>query len=238
MESLNGKNALITGAGKGIGKAIAIALAKEGVNLAILARTQQDLEVLSDELRNLGVKVSILTADVGDMHAVDQAVEKAMQEIGPIDILVNNAGIASLGKFLEIAPADVEQMIRVNLLGVYYTTRAVLPSMIERKTGDIVNISSTAGLRGSATTAAYSASKFGVFGLSESLMQEVRKHNIRVTAMAPSTVVTQLAHESNLITGDENRVMHPEDFAELVIGHLKLNRRVFVKDVAIWSTNP
>ena len=238
MESLNGKNALVTGAGKGIGKAIAIALAKEGVNLAIMARTQQDLEILSDEIRNLGVKASILTADVGDMHAVDQAVEKAMQEIGPIDILVNNAGIANLGKFLEIAPADVEQMIRVNLLGVYYTTRAVLPSMIERKTGDIVNISSTAGLRGSATTAAYSASKFGVFGLSESLMQEVRKHNIRVTAMAPSTVVTQLAHESNLITGDEDRVMHPEDFAELVIGHLKLNRRVFVKDVAIWSTNP
>ncbi len=238
MESLNGKNALVTGAGKGIGKAIAIALAKEGVNLAIMARTQQDLEILSDELRNLGVKVSILTADVGDMHAVDQAVEKAMQEIGNIDILVNNAGIANLGKFLEIAPADVERMIRVNLLGVYYMTRAVLPSMIERKTGDIVNISSTAGLRGSATTAAYSASKFGVFGLSESLMQEVRKHNIRVTAMAPSTVVTQLAQESNLITGDEDRVMHPEDFAELVIGHLKLNRRVFVKDVAIWSTNP
>lgn len=238
MESLNGKNALVTGAGKGIGKAIAIALAKEGVNLAIMARTQQDLEILSDELRNLGVKVSILTVDVGDMHAVDQAVEKAMQEIGNIDILVNNAGIANLGKFLEIAPADVERMIRVNLLGVYYMTRAVLPSMIERKTGDIVNISSTAGLRGSATTAAYSASKFGVFGLSESLMQEVRKHNIRVTAMAPSTVVTQLAQESNLITGDEDRVMHPEDFAELVIGHLKLNRRVFVKDVAIWSTNP
>ncbi len=238
MESLNGKNALVTGAGKGIGRAIAIALAKEGVNLAIMARTQKDLEILSDELRNGGVKVSILTADVGDMHAVDDAVEKAMQEIGNIDILVNNAGIANLGKFLEIAPADVERMIRVNLLGVYYTTRAVLPSMIERKTGDIVNISSTAGLRGSATTAAYSASKFGVFGLSESLMQEVRKHNIRVTAMAPSTVVTQLAHESNLITGDEERVMHPEDFAELVIGHLKLNRRVFVKDVAIWSTNP
>lgn len=238
MESLNGKNALVTGAGKGIGRAIAIALAKEGVNLAIMSRTQQDLEVLSDELRNLGVKVSILTADVGDMHAVDQAVEKATREIGNIDILVNNAGIANLGKFLEIAPADVERMIRVNLLGVYYTTRAVLPSMIERKTGDIVNISSTAGLRGSATTAAYSASKFGVFGLSESLMQEVRKHNIRVTAMAPSTVVTQLAQESNLITGDEDRVMHPEDFAELVISHLKLNRRVFVKDVAIWSTNP
>jgi 3-oxoacyl-[acyl-carrier protein] reductase len=93
MDSLNGKNALVTGAGKGIGRAIAIALAIEGVNLAILARTQQDLETLSDELRNLGVKVSILTADVGDMHAVDDAVEKAMQEIGNIDILVNNRAL-------------------------------------------------------------------------------------------------------------------------------------------------
>lgn len=238
MESLSGKNVLITGAGKGIGRALAVALANEGANLAVLARTKKDLENLADEVRKLNIKVSVLVADVGDMQAVNTAVEKAVNELGPIDILVNNAGVAKLGKFLEIKPEDVEQMIRVNLLGIYYTTRAVLPSMIERKTGDIINISSTAGLKGSASTAAYSASKFGVFGLSESLMQEVRKHNIRVMAMAPSTVVTELAHTSNLITGDEEKVMHPEDFAEMVISHLKLNRRVFVKDVAIWSTNP
>jgi len=238
MESLKGKNVLVTGAGKGIGRALSVALAKEGANLAVLARTKKDLEDLADEVSKWNIKVCLLVADVGDMHAVNDAVEKAVKELGPIDILVNNAGVAKLGKFLDVKPEDVEQMIRVNLLGIYYTTRAVLPSMIERKTGDIINISSTAGLRGSASTAAYSASKFGVFGLSESLMQEVRKHNIRVMAMAPSTVVTQLAQTSNLITGDEERVMHPEDFAELIISHLKLNRRVFVKDVAIWSTNP
>ena len=238
MESLKGKNVLVTGAGKGIGRALSVALAKEGANLAVLARTKKDLEDLADEVSKWNIKVCLLVADVGDMQAVNDAVEKAVKELGPIDILVNNAGVAKLGKFLDVKPEDVEQMIRVNLLGIYYTTRAVLPSMIERKTGDIINISSTAGLRGSASTAAYSASKFGVFGLSESLMQEVRKHNIRVMAMAPSTVVTQLAQTSNLITGDEERVMHPEDFAELVISHLKLNRRVFVKDVAIWSTNP
>ena len=238
MESLKGKNVLVTGAGKGIGRALSVALAKEGANLAVLARTKKDLEDLADEVSKWNIKVSLLVADVGDMQAVNDAVEKAVKELGPIDILVNNAGVAKLGKFLDVKPEDVEQMIRVNLLGIYYTTRAVLPSMIERKTGDIINISSTAGLRGSASTAAYSASKFGVFGLSESLMQEVRKHNIRVMAMAPSTVVTQLAQTSNLITGDEERVMHPEDFAELIISHLKLNRRVFVKDVAIWSTNP
>ena len=87
-------------------------------------------------------------------------------------------------------------------------------------------------------TSAYSASKFAVMGLSDSLMQEVRKHNIRVTALNPSTVVTDLAISANLINNNEDRVMHPEDFAELILAQLKLNRRVFVKDASIWSTNP
>ena len=110
--------------------------------------------------------------------------------------------------------------------------------MISRKSGDIINISSTAGLRGSPLTSAYSASKFAVMGLTESLMQEVRKHNIRVTALAPSTVVTELAKSANLINNNEERVMHAEDLDELIIAHLKLNRRVFIKDSSIWSTNP
>jgi len=129
-------------------------------------------------------------------------------------------------------------MIKVNLFGTYYVTRAVLPQMIARKQGDIVNVSSTAGLNGSPLTSAYSASKFGVMGLTDSLMREVRKDNIRVTAMAPSTVVTDLAVASNLINNNEERLMHPEDFAELIIAQLKLNRRVFVKESSIWSTNP
>ncbi|OZA55513.1 MAG: 3-oxoacyl-ACP reductase, partial [Sphingobacteriales bacterium 39-40-5] len=137
-----------------------------------------------------------------------------------------------------LEPSEWEDQIKVNLFGVYYVTRAVLPQMIERQTGDIVNISSSAGLKGSPLTSAYSASKFGVMGLSDSLMQEVRKHNIRVTALNPSTVVTDLAISANLINNNEDRVMHPEDFAELIVAQLKLNRRVFVKDASIWSTNP
>jgi 3-oxoacyl-[acyl-carrier protein] reductase len=105
-----------------------------------------------------------------------------------IDILINNAGIAAFGKFLELEPKAWERIIQVNLMGTYYTTRAVLPNMIARQTGDI--ISSTAGLKGNALT---SASKFAVLGLTESLMQEVRKHNIRVTALTPSTVGTEMA---------------------------------------------
>lgn len=238
MESLKGKTALITGAGKGIGRAIAIALAAEGVNIGLVARTEKDLQSVAAELKATGVKNAFATADVSNIDSVNKAVEGIQQELGPIDILINNAGTAAFGKFLELEPEQWEQQVKVNLFGVYYTTRAVLPQMIERKTGDIVNIASTAGLKGAPITSAYSASKFGVMGLTDSLMQEVRKHNIRVTAMAPSTVVTDLAKSANLINNNEDRVMHPEDFAELIVVQLKLNRRVFVKESSVYSTNP
>ncbi|WP_242929119.1 3-ketoacyl-ACP reductase [Pontibacter vulgaris] len=238
MQSLKDKVALVTGAGKGIGKAVAIALAQEGVHVGLVARTEKDVKAVADEVAALGVKAAFATADVSNRAEVEAAVAKVQAELGPIDILINNAGTATFGKFLELEPEVWEQQVRVNVFGVYYTTRAVLPQMIERQTGDIINISSTAGKSGSPVTSAYSASKFAVFGLSESLMQEVRKHNIRVTALAPSTIVTELAQSANLITGDPERVMHPEDFAELIIAQLKLNRRVFVKEASIFSTNP
>jgi 3-oxoacyl-[acyl-carrier protein] reductase len=238
MQALTGKIALVTGAGKGIGKAIAVALAQEGAHVGLVARTEKDISAVAKEITALGVKTSVATADVSNRAEVEAAVAKVQQDLGPIDILINNAGTATFGKFLELEPEAWEHQIRVNVFGVYYTTRAVLPQMIERKAGDIVNISSTAGKSGSPVTSAYSASKFAVFGLSESLMQEVRKHNIRVTALAPSTVVTDMANRANLITGDAERVMHPEDFAELIIAQLKLNPRVFVKEASIFSTNP
>ena len=171
MESLSGKNALVTGAGKGIGKAVAIGLAKEGVNVALLARTASDLQAVADEVENEGVKAVIVVADVADINSVNRAVESAIASLGNIDILINNAGIAAFGSFLELPHEEWERIVKVNLFGPYYTTRAVLPTMIEKRTGDIVNISSTAGLRGAAETSAYSASKFGLIGLSESLMQ-------------------------------------------------------------------
>ncbi|WP_162053898.1 3-ketoacyl-ACP reductase [Pontibacter pamirensis] len=238
MESLAGKVALVTGAGKGIGRAIAVALANEGVHVGLLARTESQLKEVANEVNAAGVKAAVVSADVADIDAVNKAVVQVKQELGPIDILINNAGTATFGKFLELEPAEWEKNIQVNLMGVYYTTRAVLPDMIERSTGDIINISSTAGQKGAAVTSAYSASKFAVMGLSESLMQEVRKHNIRVSALTPSTVVTELAQSNNLISGDPERVMHPEDLAEFIIAQLKLNRRVFIKEAGLWSTNP
>ena len=238
MQSLQNKIALVTGAGKGIGKAIALALAAEGVQVGLLARTQKDLEAVADEIRGKGGKAAFATADISKIDEVNVAVAKISADLGPIDILINNAGTGTFGKFLELEPEVWENQIRINLFGVYYATRAVLPQMIERKSGDIINISSTAGKSGAAVTSAYSASKFGVFGLSESLMQEVRKHNIRVTVLAPSTIVTELAESAHLITGDPERVMHPEDFAELIIAQLKLHPRVLLKEASIFSTNP
>jgi 3-oxoacyl-[acyl-carrier protein] reductase len=238
MNDLKNKNALITGAGKGIGKAIAIALAKEGVNVILIARKQDEIENVAAKARALRVKAFAITADVADINSVNSAVEKALAEFKTIDILINNAGIAAFGKFLELEPADWERIIQVNLMGTYYVTRAILPNMIERQTGDIINISSTAGLNGNALTSAYSASKFAVLGLTDSLMQEVRKHNIRVTALTPSTVATDMAKELNLTDGNPDKVMQAEDMAELIIAQLKLNRRVFIKNSSIWSTNP
>lgn len=238
MESLKGKVALITGAGKGIGKSTAIALANEGVHLGLVARTAADLEALRALLSNTGVQVAIATADVADRESVEKAVAQIQQELGKIDILINNAGVGKFGGFMDLSPEDWENIVRVNLFGTYYATRAVLPSMIERKTGDIINISSTAGLRGAAVTSAYSASKFAVMGMTESLMHEVRKHNIRVTALTPSTVATDMAKSLNLTDGNPDKVMQPEDIAEIIVSQLKLNRRIFIKEAGMWSTNP
>lgn len=238
MTDLKNKIAFITGAGKGIGKAVAIALAKEGVNLILVSRTKSDIDQLAEETAKLGVKTLALSADVSDINSINAAAEKALAEFKHIDILINSAGIASFGKFLELEPEAWERIIQVNLMGTYFTTRAIIPNMIERQTGDIINISSTAGLNGNALTSAYSASKFAVLGLTDSLMQEMRKHNIRVTALTPSTVATDMAKDLNLTDGNPEKVMQSEDMADLIIAQLKLNRRVFIKNSSIWSTNP
>ncbi|AYA36833.1 3-ketoacyl-ACP reductase [Hymenobacter oligotrophus] len=238
MENLTGKVALVTGAGKGIGRAVAVALAKEGAHVGLLARSENQLQEVAAEIAALGGKAAVVTADVADRLAVEAAVEQVRQQLGPIDILINNAGIGTFAKLLDMPVEEWERIIQVNLLGTYYTTRAVLPDMLARQAGDIINVASTAGQRGAATTSAYSASKFGVLGFTESLMQEVRKQNIRVSALTPSTVATELAISNNLTDGNPERVMQPEDLAEFIIAQLKLNRRIFIKEAGMWSTNP
>ena len=238
MQAITGKTALITGAGRGIGRATAIAFAKEGINLGLLGRTIENLEAVASELQAYGVKVSIAAADVSNMESVNTAVEKIRGELGPIDILVNNAGISKFGKFLEVDPEDWAKIIQVNVMGVYYVTRAVLPDMIEKNAWDIINISSTAGQKGAPVTSAYSASKAAVIALSESLMLEVRKQNIRVVTLTPSTIATDMAIELNLTDGNPEKVMQPEDIADFMVAQLKMNPRILLKSAGLWSTNP
>lgn len=238
MQNLKGKTALITGAGRGIGRATAIAFAKEGIDVGLVGRTSENLVNVAKELEAYGVNVTMAVADVADNESVMAAVDHVKSELGDIDILINNAGIGKFGKFLELSPDEFKNIIDVNLMGVYYMTRAVLPSMIERNSGEIINIASTAGEKGGPITSAYSASKFAVLGLTESLMLEVRKHNIRVSALTPSTVATDLAYAENLTDGNPDSVMQPEDLAEVMVAQLKLHPRVLLKSTVLFSTNP
>ncbi|MET1032453.1 3-ketoacyl-ACP reductase [Domibacillus tundrae] len=239
-QSLQGKKAIITGGGRGIGRAIAEALAAEGVHIGLIGRTEENVRSVAEDLspNPADIKTAYAAADVSNLDEVAAAVEKVKNELGGVDILINNAGIAKFGSFLDLDPEEWKKIIDVNLMGVYNVTRAVLPDLIEQKSGDIINISSSAGQRGAPVTSAYSASKFGVLGLTESLALEVRKHNIRVTALTPSTVATDLAVENNLTDGNPDKVMQPEDLAEFIVAQLKLNSRTFIKSAGLWSTNP
>ena len=239
MQSLKNKSAIITGAGKGIGRATAIELAKQGVNLGLISRSEAELSALCKELTNTyGIQAVYAIGDISIRSEAEAAADSVIEQLGKVDILINNAGIAKFGTLLEMDPEDWEKIIGVNLIGTYYITRKVLPAILEQKEGSIINVASTAGEKGFATGSAYAASKFGVMGLTESLMQEVRKSNIRVTALTPSTVNTPLAINAGLKVGDEDRMLQPEDVAQLILSVLQLPQRVFIKTAGIWTTNP
>jgi 3-oxoacyl-[acyl-carrier protein] reductase len=240
MTELTGRTALVTGAGKGIGRAVALALANAGMRVGLVARTAADLERVAAEVREAapGARALTVSADVADRGAIEGAVARVAAELGEIDVLVNNAGVARFGTVLDMEPEEWERLYRVNVLGTLHAARAVLPGMIARRRGDIVNVASTAGEKGVATTAAYAASKAAVLRLTESLAAEVRKHDVRVTALLPSTVNTEMAASVGLKIGPVERMMQAEDVAELVVGMLRLPPRVFVRDVALLTTNP
>ncbi|WP_042422954.1 3-ketoacyl-ACP reductase [Geomicrobium sp. JCM 19039] len=238
MQTLTNKTAVITGAGRGIGRATAIAFAKEGIHVGLIGRSLENLEKTAEELKQYDINVSAASANVSDLNAMEEAFSHIKNDLGTIDILINNAGIGKFGGFLDLTPEEWQEIIDVNLKGVYNATRIVLPDMIEKQAGDIINISSTAGTKGAPATSAYSASKYAVMGLTESLMLEVRKHNVRVSALTPSTVATDLAIENNLTDGNPEKAMQPEDLAELITAQLKLHPRVFVKTAGLWATNP
>ncbi len=238
MEQLQGRKAIITGGGRGLGRATALALAAEGVDIAITGRNEEALLETVAAIQAFGVKAIYSVFDVTDLEAVKKGIGYITEAFGAIDILVNNAGTATFGSFLEMQPERWKEILDVNVMGIYNVTYEVLPKMVARNTGDIINVASTAGLRGNANTTAYTASKFAVVGFSEALMMEVRKHNIRVSTLTPSTIATDMSLSLNLTDGNPDKVLQAEDFAELIVAQLKLNRRAMLKSASLWSTNP
>ena len=239
MTDLKNRKAIITGGGRGLGKATAIAFAKEGIDVAITGRNEDVLKETVSELKALGVNAIYSVFDVSNYEEVQKSIKTIVETLGSVDILVNNAGIAAFGTFNDMAVSQWTQIIQTNVMGMYHVTKEVLPYLIDQNEGDIINVSSTAGLNGNATTSAYSASKFAVIGMSESLMKEVRKNNIRVCTLTPSTIASDMSVELGIATKDsEDSVLQPEDFAELIVAGLKLPRRAMLKNASLWSTNP
>jgi len=239
MKNLKNKKAIITGGGRGLGKATAIAFAKEGIDIAITGRNEVVLKETVAELKEFGVNAIYSVFDVGNYDDVKKGIKYIINTFGNVNILVNNAGIAAFGTLNDMEVSQWSQIIQTNLMGMYYVTKEVLPYLIDNNEGDIFNVASTAGLSGNATTSAYSASKFAVIGMSESLMKEVRKNNIRVCTLTPSTIASDMSIELGIANKDsENSVLQPEDFAELIVAGLKLPRRAMLKGASLWSTNP
>lgn len=239
MKDLKNKKAIITGGGRGLGKATAIAFAKEGIDIAITGRNEAVLKETVSELEAFGINAMYSVFDVSRYEDVRSGIRSIVNTLGSVDILVNNAGIAAFGTFNDMEVSQWSQIIQTNLMGMYYVTKEVLPYLIDKNEGDVINVSSTAGLNGNANTSAYSASKFAVIGMSESLMKEVRKNNIRVCTLTPSTIASDMSIELGIADKDsQDSVLQPEDFAELIVAGLKLPRRAMLKSAALWSTNP
>lgn len=236
---MKNKKAIITGGSRGLGKATAIAFAKEGYDIAITGRNEAVLKETVTELETYGINAIYSVFDISNYQDVKNSIKSIITTLGSVDILVNNAGIAAFGSLNDMDVNQWSQIIQTNLMGMYYVTKEVLPYLINQNEGDIINISSTAGLNGNANTSAYSASKFAVIGMSESLMKEVRKNNIRVCTLTPSTIATDMSIDLGIANKDSvDTVLQPEDFAELILASIKLPRRAMLKGASLWSTNP
>ena len=188
-----GKVALITGATRGIGKQIAITLAKEGFDIAINYRTSNDeVNNTKKEIEGLNVKCFMVQADVSSFENCQKFVNEVVNEFGKIDVLVNNAGITKDNLFLRMKEEEFKSVMDINLVGTFNVTRNVIPYMIKAKTGRIINISSVVGVSGNAGQTNYSASKAGIIGFTKSLAKEVGSRNILVNAVAPGFIETNM----------------------------------------------
>ena len=238
---LNDRHALITGAGSGIGAAVALALAQQGCRLTLAGRSHERLQQQAECLREQVSDVAVVLApmDVADPHSVQASVQQAQTQLGPIHILVNNAGQASSQPFARTDAALWQQMLDVNLSGTFHVTQAVLPGMLDAAAsgtpGRIINIASTAGLMGYAYVSAYVAAKHGVVGLTKALALELARKGVTVNAICPGYTETDIVREavSNIVaktgkseaearqalaaSNPQQRLVQPQEVAQSVL---------------------
>ena len=227
-DSLSGQVALITGASRGIGLAIALRLGKMGARVSLCARSQSKLEDAVSGLRHEGIEALGLPADITRDDQISALIHNTQRQMGPITILVNNAGVGLFGPFYEQAEADWDTILNTNLKSTFLVSRAVAPEMIRRKTGHIINISSLAGKSIFANGAIYCASKWGLLGLSGCMAEDLRAHGIRVSAICPGSVNTEFSPHSGK---DTSKMLQPEDVAHAVAALVTQAPGSFISEV-------
>lgn len=220
--SLNGKTALVTGASRGIGRAIALRLAEDGANVAVIyAGSADKAKAVVNEITALGVNAKAYRCNVADSAAVNETVKAVTNDLGKIDILVNNAGITRDGLMLRMKDEDFDAVLDTNLKGAFNMIRACYSGFIRKKSGRIINISSVSGIMGNAGQANYSASKAGVIGLTKSVARELASRGITCNAVAPGFIQTDMTEnlgDNNLLLNSIplGRMGKPEDIAAAV----------------------
>jgi 3-oxoacyl-[acyl-carrier protein] reductase len=233
QDALAGKVALVTGASRGIGFAIARCLGGMGARVSICGRDQAKLDHAASSLRGQGIETLAVQADVARADQVSSLVYRTQQELGPIDILVNNAGTGVFGPFHEFGGADWNTVLDTNLKSVFLVCRAAAPEMIRRQTGHIINISSLAGKNTFANGAIYCASKWGLMGLSGSMAEDLRGYGIRVSAICPGSVATEFPGQGGK---SPSKILQPDDVAHAVAALVTQAAGSFISEVHIRPT--
>ena len=215
MSLFAGRHALVTGASRGIGAAIATAFSAHGASVSLMVRDKARARAVTDALTG---PVALVIADLTDRAAVNAASAEAAERLGAVDILVNNAGFTESAPFLKTGPEVFERMIAVHLMGAVHATQAVLPSMIERGQGHVINVASTAGLRGETYVSAYVAAKHALVGLTRALALEVKKKGVAVNAVCPGYTDTDLVREAVARIADRSRMSEDEVLRTILTG--------------------